>query len=312
MHPELLRVHLAGHTLRIPTYGVAAAVGFFAAVFVAYRLGKKQGLPDDVPLELGFWLFLAAVVGSRAAYVLVNWSQFARRPLEVLAFWNGGLVYYGGVLAAVGVGALYVRKKRLNGWRVADVVAPAIALAHSFGRMGCFAAGCCFGKPALTGPGVVFGPDSVAYQELVRTHRMSYLRPHTPALHPVQLYESIGEAAIFLFLLWRTTRKRFDGAVILTYLMLYPLLRFCTELVRGDPTRGYVVVLHTPRLNALLGIPRSAPALLSTSQLVSAIVLAVSVVTFFLLRGRKEAEPDVREPDSTQRRPDGASDGTSR
>ncbi len=285
MHPELLHWQMGSHTVRVPTYGVAAAVGFACALLVAYRLGRRQGISPDLPIELGFWLLLAAVAGSRLAYVALNWHQFSGKPLEVLAVWKGGLVFYGGVVAALAAGALFVRLRGADGWHLADLVAPGLSLAHALGRLGCLAAGCCFGKPATTGPRVIFGPQSVAYQELLRTHRLSHVATHTPGLHPVQAYEALGEALIFFFLIWTTTRKRFHGAVMLTYLASYACLRFLMELLRGDPTRGYLLRLSTPRLNHCLGIPEHSAALLSTSQAVSLLLLIGSLA---LLRWRQK------------------------
>ena len=289
MFPVLFQFHLFGRLIQIPGYGFMVATGFVGAVVVAFRQGKKQGIESDQMLDLWFWIVMGALVGSRFLYVVLNWEQFTGRLLRVFDFWEGGLVFYGGLIAASAVAVLVIRLESMPGLRTADVVAPAVALGHAFGRMGCFAAGCCFGQPTGSSWGARFSGWSIAYQEMAHSGRIDPLvQETTAALHPTQLYEAIGEAFIFFALMHLSKKKRFDGAIIAAYLVAYSVLRFCTELFRGDQTRGYLVQPHWPWLNRFLGVGVQAHPLLSTSQAISlvAAVLGTGLFVFLARRSR--------------------------
>ncbi len=159
-----------------------------------------------------------------------------------------------------------MKRYKLPWWKTADACAPGIALGNFFGRQGCFAAGCCWGKPTTLPWGVQFSEAG---------HRITGV-PIDVHLHPVQLYESFSMLIVFFFLLWLYKRKRFSGQIILTYALLYSVVRFAVEFVRDDP-RGDLLGLTT-----LTG--------LSTSQMISLIV-AVSAVIAFVIRRRKSAVP---------------------
>jgi len=279
---------------------VLLAVGLASGVALAYREGKRQKLDGGRILDLAFWLIVVGLLGARLAYIVVNAGDFARvcggggtfgrSAGEIWAdctrafrVWEGGLVFYGGVIAA---GAFALRFARREGWqpaRIADLFAPALAIGHAFGRLGCFAAGCCYGKEvggAMSEWGVRFPPGSVAFEQYARAG----LSPSafTPRLHPTQLYEAAGELVIFTLLLALRGRARSrPGALLLGYLGLYALLRFIVEIFRGDYARKFVVGFETPRLAAWLHLPPGEPVLLSVGQLVSLLVmLAVGVALF--------------------------------
>jgi len=198
------------------------AVGFLIALYLAVRQAKKEGIPSDRIIDLGFYILLAAIVGSRLLFILINGGYYLNNPMAVFKIWEGGLVFYGGVLLAVPTAIWYVKKNNLDLWTTADIFAPSIAIGHAFGRLGCFFAGCCFGKTAETLPwGIIFtDPECLA--------------PLNTRLHPVQLYESAGELVNFLILITLAKHKSFKGRVFMTYLLLYAILRFIVELFRGD------------------------------------------------------------------------------
>ena len=289
MFPKLADFHLLGHDLLLSSYGVMAALGFIAAVWAAHRIGTRWGLDGDDILDLAFWIVVGAMVGSRLAYVLVNWQEFSHDPKRAFAFWQGGLVFYGGLILALILGALVVRFKGMPGWRTADAVAPGAALGHALGRIGCFSVGCCFGKPTTSGFAAHFGPSSIAYQQQVAVGHLSPLATSTVGLHPVQLYESAGEVLIFLALIGLAQKKRFDGALILIYILFYSILRFVTEMFRGDPTRGYLIHMDTPTVNRLLALPPHAATFLSTSQLVSIILIPTTMAVWWFLSRHNHA-----------------------
>ena len=129
------------------TYGMLVALGFLAALVVVMRGARREGLPSEPVLDLAFVAVLAAIVGSRLLYVLFNLREYLADPLRVFKVWEGGLVFHGGLLLAIPACLIFVRRSNLPAWATADVFAPAIALGQAIGRIGCFAAGCCYGAP---------------------------------------------------------------------------------------------------------------------------------------------------------------------
>jgi phosphatidylglycerol:prolipoprotein diacylglycerol transferase len=301
MYPQLL--HLFGGGLH--TYGVLIAVGFLLAVVITARQARREGTDPDKLLDLGFWLLLAGFVGARLLFILTDLGYYVgscrgtgspRTTGQViwdctraLHVWEGGVVWYGGFLAALGVGVWLLHRRKQKILRTADLIMPVVPLGHFFGRLGCFAAGCCYGKPTSTAVGVVFGPKSLALSDLA-----DVLPPGATAtmpLHPTQLYEACGELLIFFWLLWLGRRKRFDGQVLLAYLFIYPILRTLVEVFRGDAARKYVVSVTSRGLNGLLGLPADVPSFLSVSQLISLLVAAGALALWLALRRRRAVAP---------------------
>jgi phosphatidylglycerol:prolipoprotein diacylglycerol transferase len=177
-----------------------------------------------------------------------------------------------------------MRKHKMSFFPYADALIPSVAIGHAIGRLGCFAAGCCWGAAcdAHLPWAARFPPESLAYQGQVATHVISSGALHTIAIHPTQLYESLGELAIFLVLtLWRP-RKRFGGELLALYLVLYAPLRATVEMLRGDEERGRV-------FNFAGAAARGAWWNLSTSELISALIFCAGVALLVLL-GRKPAK----------------------
>ncbi len=207
--------------LTLHTYGLLAAVGLFTGVLLASRRAGAEGVDQDLTADLGFYLVLAAIIGSRLLYVIVEYPTYIAEPLRIFKMWEGGLVFFGGVAAAVPVGWWFVKKHKLAFWQMADIFAPYLALAHSIGRLGCFAAGCCYGKATTSWFGVVFtNPQSLA--------------PLGVPLYPTQLFDSANEFIIFLILIAVRPHKKFNGQLMLMWLMLYSAGRFVVEMFRGD------------------------------------------------------------------------------
>jgi len=137
MYPILLK--FGEFTLH--TYGFLLAVGFFLAVMLTLREARRVGVDPNVMMDLNFYVLLAALLGSRVFYVITSWEEFRDNPVDIIRFWRGGLVFYGGLIFAFFTGIWYVRKHRLNFRQLADIVAPAIPLGQAIGRLGCFSAG---------------------------------------------------------------------------------------------------------------------------------------------------------------------------
>ncbi len=231
MHPilfEIPRIEFLNWVIGpvpIRLYGLMIGLGFIIGVYLAAWQAKREGLNRDRVIDLGVYMLLTAIVGSRLLFVLTNLEHFAANPFEAFALWKGGLVFYGGLLAAVPVGIWYVKRHNLPVWKTADIMAPSISIGHAFGRLGCFFAGCCYGAPCDTSIGITFtDPHSLA--------------PLGVPLYPTQLMEASGEFLIFTALLLLRRSKTFDGQLFWLYTLLYAVLRYIIELFRGDDIRG--------------------------------------------------------------------------
>jgi phosphatidylglycerol:prolipoprotein diacylglycerol transferase len=212
----------------IYSYGFFIVVGFAAAAVLAVLKTRKSNLKISFEnaAELFFYAVLSAFLGSRILYVLINFDAFRQDPLQIFKIWEGGLVFYGGLFPAALVAFWYMRRHGLPFWKLADLVSPLIALGLSSGRIGCFLAGCCYGRETSLPWAVVFrNPDSLA-------------RLNVP-LHPTQLYDAANGLILFLFLSWMEKRKVFDGQIFWLFLLLYSMMRFVIEIFRGDP-RGFL------------------------------------------------------------------------
>jgi phosphatidylglycerol:prolipoprotein diacylglycerol transferase len=231
MHPilfEIPRIEFLNWVIGpipIRLYGLMIGLGFILGIALAARQAKKEGVNPDRVLDLGVYMLLTAIVGSRLLFVLTNLREFADKPLEAFALWKGGLVFYGGLLAAVPVGIWYVKRHGLPVWKTADIMAPSIALGQAFGRLGCFFAGCCFGAPCS-------GPVCITFSD---PHALA---PLGVPLFPTQLMEAAGSLLIFGALLLLRRTKKFDGQLFWLYALLYAVLRFIIEFFRGDAARG--------------------------------------------------------------------------
>jgi phosphatidylglycerol:prolipoprotein diacylglycerol transferase len=259
MYPELFRIG----DFPINTYGVLLAAAFLAALLISAHLAARDGLPRERIYDLGLWMLLASLVGSKLLLMLSE-PEYREHPLNLLSldFLRSGGVFYGGFIGALLTGYFLIRRYRLPWWKTADAFAPGIALGQAIGRQGCFAAGCCWGKPTTL-------PWGVRFTEL--GHKVTGVPIDVP-LHPTQLYESFAALAIFFFLLWLHRRKRFQGEIILVYAVLYAAARFTIEFWRDDP-RGDILGLTTLTH-------------LSTSQLI-ALIVGTAALVLLVIRWRR-------------------------
>jgi phosphatidylglycerol:prolipoprotein diacylglycerol transferase len=205
----------------VHSYGLFTAAGFLLGIGLAVRGARQKGIPIEKILDLSFYVIFSAILGARLLYVIINYTHYLKHPLDFFKIWEGGLVFYGGLILSFLTGLWYLRKQKLPFWETADLMAPSIAIGQVFGRLGCFAAGCCFGQATNLPWGVIFThPDSLA--------------PTGIALHPTQLYEALTALIIFVFLWFLKGRPGFPGRVLLFYLFLYGLGRWVLEFFRGD------------------------------------------------------------------------------
>ena len=247
------------------TYGVLIATGFIFAMKLGQRQALREGEDPDRVVDLAFYVLLTGLIGSRIVFIFTKLDDYLKNPIEILMFWRGGLVWYGGFIAAAAYVAWYCKRYRLNFFKHADMYIPLVALAHGFGRLGCLAAGCCFGKPTAMPWGIVFPNGSMAHAAHQSSGLVAFGDPALP-IHPTQLYEAGFEMAMFWFLTLLRPHKRFHGQLLLIWLALYPIARSIIEVFRGDTVRGVW----------FLG--------LSTSQIISIGVAGFAVWLYFHLR----------------------------
>lgn len=243
----------------VHAYGVLIAIGFLLTVWVAKRDAEKMGMPGDKIVDLGFWSLLVGMVGARILYVFTRFDYYTAHPLEMFYVWEGGLVFFGGPLLCIPFFIWYTKKHNLPRWKVLDIAAVGVPLAHAFGRLGCLSAGCCYGKPTGGNWGIKL------YSDLVEPHMQGVY------LHPTQIYESVSMLLLFFALRRLEFRRKFEGQVMFVYLIAYSIIRSIIEIFRGDSIRGFVI-----------------DDVLSTSQFISIIVIAFSIV-FYIKRSRQAA-----------------------
>ena len=219
MYPEIF------HLSFLHTYGVLVALAFLAGLWMAGRLARRAGLSYEAVTNLGIYCAIAAIVGAKLMMFVVDLPYYVQHPGEIFSIetLQAGGVFYGGLIGALAVAWWYMRKTGLPGLQTADVFAPAIALGHGIGRLGCFSAGCCWGIECHLPWAVTF--TDPAAKDLVGV-------PLNVPLHPTQLYESFSEFLIFGILYWRFGKPHERGAIISLYLMLYSAVRFVVEFFR--------------------------------------------------------------------------------
>jgi phosphatidylglycerol:prolipoprotein diacylglycerol transferase len=216
MYPILFKIG----PLTIHTYGVLMALAFLAAIYVAAREGARLGLSAERFLDLGFFIILAGLVGSRLLFVILEPRTFLSHPLQIFAIWKGGLDFQGGLFLALVAVLLFIRHYKWP-WRpTLDALALALPLGQFIGRIGCLMAGSCYGIPTKVPWAVTFtDPNSLC--------------PYRVPVHPTQLYEGFLDLGVFLFLYWFRPRKLYNGQMALFYLFLGGLARFVVEFYRS-------------------------------------------------------------------------------
>ena len=266
MFPRLFTI---GDVLTVHTYGLLVALGLLVGLYTAGRLAARAGLERETVWNLGIYMALAALVGAKLAVVATEWSFYSAHPREIFSWTTlqAGGAFYGGLAFAVALALGYSWRYRLDFAALADVYAPGLALGHAVGRLGCFSAGCCWGKPASVAWAVIFTDPYSA--RLVGV-------PLGVPLHPTQLYEALAEGVIFLLLLALWRRRRYPGEIFAAYLFLYALARFAIEFYRGDPRGGFF-------FGGVLSLP----------QVVSAALFAVGAL-YWLAQRRRAAAAHAR------------------
>jgi phosphatidylglycerol:prolipoprotein diacylglycerol transferase len=221
MYPILFEIF----NFQIGTYGLLYAISFLVALRVGVHYGRREGIESARILDLGIYTLLAGIIGAKLLLYVVDFRLYFTTPGEMLRTWRAAGMFYGGLIVAIGVGLLYLRRHRLPVLTTTDVVAPAVALGQAIGRLGCFTAGCCYGI-GWTGPGAVTFREPDA-------HTLTGVPLDLP-LVPTQLLHAAASFLIFIVLVLVYRKKTRPGTVFWLFLVLHGLSRFGLEFLRGD------------------------------------------------------------------------------
>ena len=253
MYPELFSIG----PITIYSYGVLLAASYLLGLWLAMRRAKRWGLDPTRVLDLGIYIIIAALIGAKLLLFVVDFDQFGTSPQDLLSLARSGGVFYGGLILAVVVAFWYIGRHKMPFWTTCDVFAPGIALGHVTGRLGCLAAGCCYGKPTDVPWAIIF------------TNPLAASNVGTPLgipLHPTQIYEAGAELLILIILLITERRGRaFAGRTFWAYMLLYAISRYVVEIYRGDP-RGEVFGISTSQFISLVLAPLSIVMLVWLSR----------------------------------------------
>jgi len=242
MYPILFEIG----PIPIRTYGLMIAIGFLTALFFIQREAKKKGIDPEVISNAAFWALLLGIAGTRVLHIMMFPAQYSwTDPVGWIALWQGGLVFQGGPPVVMVFLYFYFKKYAINFWQVADITAPFLALGHGIGRLGCFAYGCCYGKPTDSFLGTAFPryprdpalalEGSPAYIEHLYSHQIAEGSLWSLPVHPTQLYSFAGLVLIgvLLYLIKRKWQP-FYGSILSLYFVFYGIFRFIVEFYRGD------------------------------------------------------------------------------
>lgn len=244
--------------IHVHGYGFMIGIGFLLALMLGCMRAKKTGLKDEAVIDIAILAGLCGFAGAKLLYVIVNLKDFLINPFDVLG--SAGFVVYGGIIAGTAAACVYCRIKKLDFWEYFDLVMPEVALAQGFGRLGCFLAGCCYGRETTAFWGVEFPADSMA--------------PSGVRLIPTQLISAAGDFLIAVLLIiiagrfLQNKKKLIAGDIGSIYLLLYGIGRFFIEFLRNDY--------------------RGAVGFLSTSQFISVFIVALGITLMVYRRKMKK------------------------
>lgn len=265
MYPILLKIG----PITIHTYGFMMAAGVAFALWFLFIQAKKYDLPGSRMIDMAFYTIIISLIGAKLILFVGNFSYYMRYWRELLSLARSGGVFQGGLTFGIIFALWYFRKHRIPTWKAADIVGPALALGHGFGRIGCFSAGCCYGTQCSLPWGVIFKNKYAGDLTGI---------PLGIPLHPTQLYESALNFLNFFVLFLILRKKRFDGQVFSFYIINYSIIRYFVEFYRGDhPEKAFILRNPSPYLS------------FSVPQLFCVLGLIAGVALFLILRKRKSA-----------------------
>lgn len=264
----MLPVLLELGPVKIHTYGFLLALGVAFGLWFVYVQAKKQGLDANRLMDFSFYTIIVSLIGAKLVLLIGNFSYYVKYPGELFSLARSGGVFQGGLAMGVIFAIIYMRRHHIPLWKSSDLIAPALALGHAFGRIGCFAAGCCYGRECRLPWGVTFHNEYA--------NKITGL-PLDKIMHPTQLYEAFLNLANFLILFAALKKKKFDGQIFSLYIINYSVIRYFTEFFRYHSENVYLFRSASPYLSV------------SYPQLFCIISLIFGLGLFFILKKRKRA-----------------------
>jgi len=210
--------------ITIFSYGTILAVSFVICLSLMISQRNRVGMSTQQVYDMAVWTIIGGLLGARLTYVIMHWDEFSKNLVEIVMIHRGGLAFFGSYIGGAAALILFLKRHRLPFLKFADFFSPFVALGHAVGRLGCFMNGCCYGRPTECPWGVTFPAGSLPASHFGLNHR----------IHPTQLYEFSLLIILFLILHRMDQRKKFDGQTFSLYLILYSLIRFLMEFLRGD------------------------------------------------------------------------------
>lgn len=240
-------------------YGLMIALGFMAALLYGLWQAKRRGLNEDYFFNLALFVLFFGWAGGKLLFCIVEFRQFIASPLSVLG--SEGFVVYGGIISGIATIVIYCKSKKVDLLEYIDLIAAAVPINQSLGRVGCFLAGCCYGRETDSPLGVIFPAGCMA--------------PAGVKVYPTQLFSAVGDFALFILIFILLEKKVKKGIATVVYLCGYAVGRFVIEMFRNDP--------------------RGAVGGLSTSQFISIFILAGGILMLLFVSKMKPDKSDSVE-----------------
>lgn len=265
MHPVLFQfdtprflTFLLPDKISIYTYGTLIALGALLGFFYTARKGREKfNISYDTTNQLVLYIMIAAIIGGKLFMFFEDPQHYLAQPGDLFSNFSQGFVFYGSLIFAIPTMLLFFRFNHIPVLPMLDIMAITTCIVHGTGRIGCFFAGCCYGIPTHSVLGVTFTDPASQAEPL-----------HTP-LHPTQLYSSFFIFSLMALLMIISKHKKFDGQIILLYLIIYPAGRIIIENFRGDVSRGYLI-----------------NGLITNAQFVSMLII-ITAIYFYIKLSRK-------------------------
>jgi phosphatidylglycerol---prolipoprotein diacylglyceryl transferase len=268
MFPEIVRFG----PVAIYTYGFMMMLAFFFGILLAVTRASKIGIPGGTIWDLSLWILFSSLLGARLLYVLTHVKEFRGDWLSIInplqangSFGIAGMDLLGGIALGSAASIWFIRRRKLKLWKLADVIAPSLALGIALGRIGCFANGCCYGFPSKSFLGMIFPPASPAGSEFPGI-----------AVLPTQLFEAFWAGVLCLALIYSERWKKFDGFSFALFLMGYGIWRIFIDMLREYVPSEYLI--------------RTSTVYLTVYQMLAFVMLVMGVVLYIKL---KHAPPKV-------------------
>jgi phosphatidylglycerol:prolipoprotein diacylglycerol transferase len=249
MHPILIKLG----PLTIASYGFLFALGVLLAILMAFSKARKETVDLKIFTDFIFYVMILSLLGAKLLLLLTNLGYYLKYPAEIRFLLTSGGTFFGGLIAGALFTIWYIRRHSLSYRQLGDIAGPSLALGHFFGRLGCLAAGCCWGRDAGSFPlAVTFTSEKAKFLTGV---------PLDCPLYPTQIFEALLNFCNFIILYFAYKKRTFKGQIFALYILNYSLIRFTVEYFRGDSDRGYIfggienplVSLSVPQLISIIG-----------------------------------------------------------